>query len=90
MAKTAEVLRWQWQLELLLSSMVKAVIFCVWEALVMEIPRGARYGTLALRVAAELVSWGMHELAVEVAPVFEAWPCEDLPWNQGLSLWDLP
>lgn len=58
-----------------------SVIFCLWEVLVMGIPHGARYGILALRVAAELVSWGMCELAVEVASVSEVWPCEDLPWN---------
>lgn len=86
--------RWQWQLELLLSSVVKATevlfSFACWKALAREIPHGAKCGVLALRVATELVSWGMCALAVEVALVPKVCPCSGLPWNQGPGLWGLP
>lgn len=85
--KLLRFFRWHWQLGLLLSPEVKS--FCslfVGKALAEVILKDARFGMLALRVAAELVSWGIDALAV----VSEVWPSADLPWNQGLDLWGLP
>lgn len=68
--------------------MVKS--FCsslfVGKALAEVILKDARFGMLALRVAAELVSWSVGALAI----MSEVWPSADLPWNQGLDLWGLP
>lgn len=87
--------RWQWQLELLLSSVVKATeallfSFVCWKALAREIPHGAKCGVLALRVAIELVSCVMGALAVGITPVPEVCPGAGLPRNRGPGLWGLP